>query len=431
MSSNQTTQQRRRARAADTEEGFDTLANILTNTFYHTVKEVESYNRSVAAVKNQDPWLPEQQGCHWLGAYKISGKNNYVGETMHRIDTLYGNGEGNGSDDQSGMTPHELEWHRLNRLVVMNEFGHSISLDALNELLNWWNKKCANPESFATVCERSGLIMLLRQCQFETYGRRKHRNNATQFASREKDITRLIELFVRADVFPANRGIKREMTNRFFWDYVSGKKGVGSETDKDKEKVALGGADKELFSVLCSTDGERRDDDSFEMDIEEDDDENISIVSSCVGGMSENGTVEVEDTDGPGDGKDEVEEDWETLNDDDRTTKISETLKKLCGNVKKKRMHANILKDVLGADGLHAIKGLGKKHTKKLRREKRKIESIYVAVKHFDEKMKKRRIMLHDNLKKSKDNTYSKPKYCWRDKYNAMVKEKREEAAEE
>ena len=183
------------------------------------------------------------------------------------------------------------------------------------------------------------------------------------------------------------------------------------------------GAEKELFGVLCNV--ERKDDDSFEVDMECDDDENISIASSCVGDRSANGNAEVDDVDGPADGDDDVVQDWETLDENDRSAKISETLKKLCGNVKKKRMSTHILKDVLGADGARASKGLGKKHTKKLRREKRKIESVYVAVKHFDEKMKKRRTMLHDNLQKSKTETFTRGTYWWRDKYSNIMEDTR------
>ena len=75
------------------------------------------------------------------------------------------------------------------------------------------------------------------------------------------------------------------------------------DRDKSKESVHIEGAEKELFGVLCNV--ERKDDDSFEVDMECDDDENISIASSCVGDRSANGNAEVDDVDGPADGDDD------------------------------------------------------------------------------------------------------------------------------
>ena len=67
------------------------------------LKEIESYLRCIHGVRNQDFWLLEIEGRDWLGAYKICGKNNYVTETLHRMDTLYGD----------KMSDHDLGWLRM------------------------------------------------------------------------------------------------------------------------------------------------------------------------------------------------------------------------------------------------------------------------------------------------------------------------------
>jgi len=68
------------------------------------LKEIESYLRCVHGIRNQDFWTLEHEGVQWLGAYKVVGKQNYVTETMHRIDTMYG----------PNMSDSDLEWVRMN-----------------------------------------------------------------------------------------------------------------------------------------------------------------------------------------------------------------------------------------------------------------------------------------------------------------------------
>ena len=60
---------------------------------------------------------------------------------------------------------------------------------------------------------------------------------------------------------------------------------------------------------------------------------------------------------------------WENLKEDDRSDKIEDALKHL-GNVRKKKMSPNILKDLLGDDGNRAITGIKKNHENLMHREK-------------------------------------------------------------
>ena len=72
------------------------------------LKEFESYLRCIHGVRNQD-FLLEIEGKDWLGAYKVCGKDNYVTETLHRMDTLYGD----------KMSDHDLEWLRMNNFFCL------------------------------------------------------------------------------------------------------------------------------------------------------------------------------------------------------------------------------------------------------------------------------------------------------------------------
>ena len=94
-----------------------------------------------------------------------------------------------------------LENIRLNICFVMIDGGDAISLDELNEILNLWNKSCVGTPYFAKACERSKLIMLLRKCAYETYGKRESHSVS---CSDTLDISRIIDLFVRANIFESH-----------------------------------------------------------------------------------------------------------------------------------------------------------------------------------------------------------------------------------
>ena len=69
-------------------------------------------------------------------------------------------------------------------------------------------------------------------------------------------------------------------------------------------------------------------------------------------------------------------------------------------------MSPNILKDLLGDDGNHALKGIKKNHEKLMYREKQKLTQIYKAVSYFEDKITKRRKILRDRTDTSNNNTY-------------------------
>ena len=145
-------------------------------------KHVASYPRCRNGVKNGNVWLMEVEGCRWLGAYTMLGKNNYSTETCYRMDTLYG---------PHTIQPEGLEWKRKNLLVIMTEGGHAISLDELNEFLMERRKGSVISPNFTTVCTQTRYVMTSRACAFDTFG---NRNRRTVKPSEENDVTKLIEL---------------------------------------------------------------------------------------------------------------------------------------------------------------------------------------------------------------------------------------------
>lgn len=90
------------------------------------MKEVESYFRCVHGTKKGNFWLMENENSDWLGAYKFSGKSNYLPEGMERAELMNGD----------KLTDREIKEIRWNRLLTLTTDGNKISYDELNELLN-------------------------------------------------------------------------------------------------------------------------------------------------------------------------------------------------------------------------------------------------------------------------------------------------------
>ena len=88
-------------------------------------------------------------------------------------------------------------------------------------------------------------------------------------------------------------------------------------------------------------------------------------------------------------------EDWEVINEYDRKTSITNSLK-LIENTRKKCMSQNIMMDILGKYGAGLLKDM------KSRGDVVKIEThnfcVHLSVIHFDQKMNERCVMLKENL---------------------------------
>jgi hypothetical protein len=191
------------------------------------LKTEESYLRGCGTIRKSNFWLGEHENVRWHGAYKISGKDNYVQEGLYRNDLLYG----------SLMSDVMLEWLRVNRFFVMSEDGAAMTMDELNEFVNLWIKGCHTTEDFAKICNHSKHLMVLRKCAFETFGVKQRRRGARQDASQQEGIHRATEFLCAADIFPLNMEMERELEDDFFWNYVVVPKATGTEKDAKRENV--------------------------------------------------------------------------------------------------------------------------------------------------------------------------------------------------
>jgi hypothetical protein len=199
--------------------------------------------------------------------------------------------------------------------------------------------------------------------------------------------------------------------------------GVGTDKDKNLEKVELSVGHKILFQQLCKGDDQIDYIEKFDSPDGEDDDDLASVTSSTFGSDDGNADLILEYVDGPGecDG-------WGDMDQVSRDIKIGDSLKRL-GNTRKQCISKHILCDMLGVDGDVAMVGVKKKREEKLRKEVRKLNVVYMSVMHFDRKMKKRIHVLKESLAKSKTKTFTRLSYGWRDKYDALMCEKRKKIA--
>ena len=79
---------------------------------------------------------------------------------------------------------------------------------------------------------------------------------------------------------------------------------------------------------------------------------------------------------------------------------------------------------MLGADGDMTLKNVKEKRDKTLKKEKIKLDLLYfLSINHFEQKMKKRRKNLDESMKRSKDGTYERREYGWKNKYEELYAE--------
>ena len=122
---------------------------------------------------------------------------------------------------------------------------------------------------------------------------------------------------------------------------------------------------------------------------------------------------------------DNISPDWETLNDNERESNISNILKKLGNIMMKRRFDPLILKDMLGADADCLVPLLIKNHRHSKSVEELLINDIYRSVKYFSQVFEGRRKNLERNKKNSNDGSYSRKPYWFRNEFRCIVREKR------
>ena len=122
--------------------------------------------------------------------------------------------------------------------------------------------------------------------------------------------------------------------------------------------------------------------DNFKDGLDGEDDHAVSIVSSCMGSWASRPDIAADtDATAPANAKD-----WERLDKDQNEETIAESLKSL-SNVRRKKVSAFILKDLLGDEADSAIKTIKQEHKKALSRTCQEENNVFRAVKYFDEKI--------------------------------------------
>ena len=234
-------------------------------------------------------------------------------ETLHQIDTMYG----------PGMSDVHRANIRRNRLFTMTKDGHAQSLSGVDEMLMIWNKGCVPQADVSAKCDRSKHVMVAPKCGYESFGKRKAKSPRVNSAC-EYDISKLYSLLERSNIFPSNPTVKRKMNENFFWDHVERPEKVGSKKDSAKSTVVKSELEELIENNLCKSESERNDYIEFELNVEEDDNENVSCCST----IGEDDTREsnndgLEDVNGP---------EFLDLDDTVKDTKINDALKHV-GNV--------------------------------------------------------------------------------------------------
>ena len=80
-----------------------------------------------------------------------------------------------------------------------------------------------------------------------------------------------------------------------------------------------------------------------------------------------------------------------------------------------------IFSDMLDEDGLVILKDIKKKREKMLAKEVQKVNMIHLAVRYFEERMKKRGPILLENMDKSQKKNYSRRVYSLKTAHDAII----------
>lgn len=364
------------------------------------IKMLDGYFRSVHAVHKRDFWLCKVENIIWQGAYKASGKNNYAEEAMHRIDTLYG---------LDGMTDVELENFRANRFFLMTALGDCMSLDEVNELLNLWFKKCLLSPTFQINVDRSKHIMCLMKCGYETFGKKSKRSSRT---SQEENVEKIVLLLERTNVYPSDHSSSRLFDDNFFWREVKIPRASGTDRDKNKEDVVIGGAMKGLYNVMCVAEDVRPAYSELEEEEEEEGaTDDVGSVVSSVADVEPSNPMEEDHSDA----EEEVV---------DTEKRIQTSLKRI-GNVQRKRRSPLLMKELLGVDGDDAMHGAKEKHLRSLARMKSRIDCVKLVNRHFECKIQRRMKALSDATTLSKTKQFVRRNRRWKTKFKEVMIEKR------
>ena len=177
-----------------------------------------------------------------------------------------------------------------------------------------------------------------------------------------------------------------------------------------------------LHDRLCKVEEAKRD---YE-EVDEgghDDDDCVSTVSSCVSSVGDIGDLDVEEDEVVG--PEDEEMNWNALSESEKVAKATEALKHL-GNIKRKPYNRLAVKDIFEVGNKRLLKTIKKSRRKAIRKQKRRLELVHLAVKYFCRQMKYRRAILNDRINKSNTNGFDFALSDTEVRYKEIMKKRRE-----
>ena len=158
--------------------------------------------------------------------------------------------------------------------------------------------------------------------------------------------------------------------------------------------------EEHLFSRLCSTDVIA---DDYVLEEEGYDDDDISVVSSCMGEEESHENIDLEEfetVDSPSD-----LERWKELTESEKVESAADGLKKL-GNAKRRQFNPLALRDGFVYGDSLMMKSIKKNREKAIRRTHRKFELVQMSINYFAKQMEMRGASLKRSIARSQTHVF-------------------------
>ena len=240
--------------------------------------------------------------------------------------------------------------------------------------------------------------MFKRKCAGSFFG--VHARRSTGGGSEAANLLLIESILHDAGIFHSHD--KVAMTDDYFWSRVRKRTKVGSENDKQKEEVPLMQHEQLLHDRLC-TNAYVPDEDYAEIEDGEYDDDDVSVVSSCMGSVDGHDDIDVDDHE-TANSPAELEQ-WKELTDAEKVQDGVEGLKKL-GNVKRRKYNKLALTDCFVEGDQLLMKTIKEDKKKAIAKMRRKFDLVQMSIAYFCNKMEKRRATLLQAMEKSKTHVF-------------------------
>ena len=192
------------------------------------------------------------------------------------------------------------------------------------------------------------------------------------------------------------------MTDDYFWSRVRKRTKAGSENDKQKEDVPLTQHEQLLHDRLC-TNGYVPNKDYAEVEDGEYDNDEVSVVSSCMGSVDGHDDIDVDDhktANSPA----ELEQ-WKELTDAEKVEDGVEGIKKL-GNVRRRKYNKLALTYCFVEGDLLLMKTIKEDRNKAIAKMRQKFDLVQMSIAYFCNKMDKMRVILLQAMEKSQTRVF-------------------------